>query len=97
MRNLLSNPLARPAATRRLRAGILALLLATYAAVAAPATGAEPVQATGAHAAIATVPIAEGNTREADTAVHGGDIVVSLRMLEGPSMPSPDGAHAWAG
>ena len=88
MRNLLSNPLARPSTTRWLRAGILVLLLATYAALAAPTTGAEPVQTTGAHAAVVTVHIAEGD---------GGDTLARLRDFGDPSMPSTDGAHAWAG
>ena len=97
MRNLFSN-LVRPlAATGWLRAGILVLLLAAFAALAAPAAGAEPVETTNAHALIDTVQNTGGEAHEAVAAVHGVDIVASRRTPKGAPEQSFDGVHAWAG
>jgi len=76
------------------------LLLAAYAAPAALTTGTEPVQTTSERTSIAAVHITEGVTREAVTAAHGGDIVVSRRTSDdpdGPRFEETDGVHAWAG
>ena len=99
MRNRLNDILEPLATTGWLRAGILVLLLAAYAAPAALTTGAEPAQTTSEHTSIATVHITEGDTREAVTATYGGDIVVSHRRFDDrkPWMPKRSSVHDWAG
>jgi hypothetical protein len=89
LRNRLNDTPAPRATTRWLRAGILVLLLAAYAAPAALTTGTE------------TVHITEGNTQEAITAAHGDDIVAARRTFSDPTFGDPtfdtQGVHAWAG
>jgi len=88
MRNRLNDIPAPRATTRWLRAGILVLLLAAYAAPAALTP-------------ITTAHLTEGNTQETITAAHGSDIVVSKRKSTDPTSDGPtfemQGVHAWAG
>jgi len=97
MRSLSSKHLSRPAATSRLRAGIIGLLLATCAALAAPTVGAEPIQSSQARPLFATVQITEVDAHAAVTAVHDVDGVMASRKFVDPPERDTTSVHAWAG
>ena len=93
MRNLFTLPHPR-AASGWLWAGILVLLVAACGTLEAQPPGTEPVPAGAAHAFIATVDIADTDTRESIAAAYGGDVIVwrpeaNFAIL---GLPDPDDA-----